>query len=225
VREGLPAREGAPAPGPAEAMSSGEVDLAALAKERALRQRTQAAQGGAAPSVPVPVRQTKAAAKVPSGGITGAQKAILILAAVLVGPAVLKQVYDKVTTETVDASAFNIVTHYDTPAIEMMDGAAVAPADRSRAGSSAARRSCSSGSPACASRAGPTRRPLRCSTASAPCAWPKGPQACSSCSASRSWPSLAGPHLSLWGRCTQTCESSRRGAVWAEHGGGHLEVH
>lgn len=102
-------------------MSSGEVDLAALAKERALRQRTQAAQGGAAPSVPVPVRKTKAAASVSSGGITGAQKAILILAAVLVGPAILKQVYDKVTTETVDASAFNIVTHYDTPAIEMMD--------------------------------------------------------------------------------------------------------
>jgi len=102
-------------------MSSGEVDLQALAKERALRQRTQAAQGVVGPSAPVPIRQTKAAAKVSSGGITGAQKAILALAAVLVGPALLKQAYEKVTTESVDVSAFNIVTQYDTPAIEMMD--------------------------------------------------------------------------------------------------------
>jgi len=65
--------------------------------------------------------QRQKAAAVSSGGVTSAQKTLLIVAAVLVGPAVLKTVYDKVTAETVDLSDFNIVTKYDTPAIEMMD--------------------------------------------------------------------------------------------------------
>ena len=55
-----------------------------------------------------------------SGALTGGQKAALILGAVLVGPAVLKKIYDK-PPEKVDLSSFNIVTHYDTPAIERMD--------------------------------------------------------------------------------------------------------
>ena len=55
-----------------------------------------------------------------SGALTGGQKAALILGAVLGGPAVLKKIYDK-PPEKVDLSSFNIVTHYDTPAIERMD--------------------------------------------------------------------------------------------------------
>jgi len=47
--------------------------------------------------------------------------AALILAAVLVGPAILKEMYDKATSEKVDLSDFNIVTHYDEPAITRMD--------------------------------------------------------------------------------------------------------
>lgn len=43
------------------------------------------------------------------------------LAALLVGPALLMQFWDKAATEKVDLSSFNIVTHYDTPAAEMMD--------------------------------------------------------------------------------------------------------
>ena len=42
-----------------------------------------------------------------------------MLAAALVGPAVMKKMYDK--PDTVDLSSFNIVTSYDTPAIERMD--------------------------------------------------------------------------------------------------------
>ena len=60
------------------------------------------------------------AAKAPSNGaLTGGQKAMFMLAAVLIGPAVLKKFYDQ--PEKVDLSSFNIVTHYDTPAIEKMD--------------------------------------------------------------------------------------------------------
>lgn len=100
-------------------MSAGDVDFAALAKERALRQRPQAAQASSSSSKQAPSHQK--AVGTSSSSVTSAQKALLILAAVLVGPAVLKQVYDKVTAETVDLSDFNIVTKYDTPAIEMMD--------------------------------------------------------------------------------------------------------
>lgn len=100
-------------------MSAGEaVDFAALAKERALRQRTQSAQPKAAGVGTAPA-QSKVSSS--TSGVTSAQKALLVLAAVLVGPAVLKQVYDKMTAETVDLSNFNIVTNYDTPAIDMMD--------------------------------------------------------------------------------------------------------
>lgn len=60
---------------------------------------------------------SKAAAS--DGRLTGGQKAVLVLAAVLIGPAALKKVYDK--PEQVDLSSFNMVTHYDTPAIEKMD--------------------------------------------------------------------------------------------------------
>jgi len=43
----------------------------------------------------------------------------LIFGAILIGPAVLKKFYDQ--PDKVDLSSFNIVTHYDTPAIEKMD--------------------------------------------------------------------------------------------------------
>ena len=58
----------------------------------------------------------------PSGGngsFASGQKAFFMLAAALVGPAVMKKMYDK--PDTVDLSSFNIVTSYDTPAIERMD--------------------------------------------------------------------------------------------------------
>ena len=53
------------------------------------------------------------------GGLTGGQKAALMLGAVLVGPAVMKKFYEE--PEKVDLSAFNMVTSYDTPAIERLD--------------------------------------------------------------------------------------------------------
>ena len=55
------------------------------------------------------------------GGITGNQKAIMCVVAVLIGPSLLQQLYEKVTTEEVDISSFNMVTHYDKPATEMID--------------------------------------------------------------------------------------------------------
>ena len=54
------------------------------------------------------------------GGLSSGQKGFLALAAILVGPSVLKKVYDK-PKEAVDLSNYNIVTHYETPAIERMD--------------------------------------------------------------------------------------------------------
>ena len=42
-----------------------------------------------------------------------------MLAAALCGPAVLKKFYDE--PEKVDLSSFNMVTSYDTPAIEKLD--------------------------------------------------------------------------------------------------------
>ena len=43
------------------------------------------------------------------------------LAALLVGPSLLKKFYEKPAAEKVDLSSFNIVTKYDAPAIEKMD--------------------------------------------------------------------------------------------------------
>ena len=54
-----------------------------------------------------------------SGGLTSNQKMMIGLLAVLVGPSILKKVYDK--PSDVDLSSFNIVTHYDVPAIQKMD--------------------------------------------------------------------------------------------------------
>lgn len=44
-----------------------------------------------------------------------------MLAAVLIGPSIVKKFYEKPASEKVDLSSFNIVTHYDKPAIEKMD--------------------------------------------------------------------------------------------------------
>lgn len=56
-----------------------------------------------------------------SKGISSNQKIVMGLAAMLIGPALLMQFYDKAVVEKVDLSNFNMVTHYDTPAEEMMD--------------------------------------------------------------------------------------------------------
>lgn len=55
-----------------------------------------------------------------AAGLTSGQKGFLMLSALLVGPSVLKKVYDK-PAEAVDLSQYNIVTRYDTPAIEQRD--------------------------------------------------------------------------------------------------------
>jgi len=54
------------------------------------------------------------------GGLTSGQKAIGLLAAIFCGPAVLKK-FTEQPVEKVDLSSFNIVTHYDKPAIEKLD--------------------------------------------------------------------------------------------------------
>lgn len=54
------------------------------------------------------------------GGLTGNQKAVIGLVAILVGPALLKKFYEK-PKELVDLSKYNIVTHYETPAIDRRD--------------------------------------------------------------------------------------------------------
>lgn len=56
-----------------------------------------------------------------SAGLTAVQKAVICFAAVMIGPSLVMQLYEKVMTEEVDISSFNIVTHYEKPAIEMMD--------------------------------------------------------------------------------------------------------
>ena len=61
------------------------------------------------------------APKASNGSLTGAQKACAVLAAVLIGPSIVKKFYEKPAYEKVDLSSFNIVTHYDKPAIEKMD--------------------------------------------------------------------------------------------------------
>ena len=55
------------------------------------------------------------------GGLTSNQKAIFALAAVLIGPAAVKHLWKSPKSE-VDLSKFNVVTRYDTPAIEKRDG-------------------------------------------------------------------------------------------------------
>lgn len=54
-----------------------------------------------------------------SGGLSSNQKMLFGLAAVLFGPSMLKKLYNK--PSDVDLSSFNIVTHYDVPAIQKMD--------------------------------------------------------------------------------------------------------
>mmetsp|Transcript_113524 Transcript_113524/g.294010 ORF Transcript_113524/g.294010 Transcript_113524/m.294010 type:complete len:91 (-) Transcript_113524:691-963(-) len=61
------------------------------------------------------------AAKSSDPGQGGLQKVILWAVVILIGPALLQQLYTKLTTEQVDLSDFNIVTSYDKPAIEMRD--------------------------------------------------------------------------------------------------------
>jgi len=52
--------------------------------------------------------------------LSSSHKGLLALAAILVGPSVMKKVWDKPVSE-VDLSSFNIVTQYDTPAIQKLD--------------------------------------------------------------------------------------------------------
>ena len=66
-------------------------------------------------------RAGKARAAPPAAGLTGGQKAGIVLVAALCGPALLKRWMDKPASEKVNLNGFNIVTHYDTPAIEKMD--------------------------------------------------------------------------------------------------------
>jgi len=74
-----------------------------------------------------PINAQRVAAKgrstgVPNGaGLTSGQKTGLVLVAALCGPALLKRWAEKPAAEKVDLSGFNIVTSYDTPAIERMD--------------------------------------------------------------------------------------------------------
>jgi hypothetical protein len=95
--------------------SGAAVDLAALAAERRAR------AGEACDKTPKAAPKQKKSTSSSGGGVSSSQKALLVVAAVLVGPALLKQFYDKVSTEKVDLSNFNVVTSYETPAIEMMD--------------------------------------------------------------------------------------------------------
>lgn len=62
----------------------------------------------------------KPAARSVDGGFTSGQKAAVGLLAVLCGPALVKKMTET-PVEKVDLSSFNIVTHYDKPAIERMD--------------------------------------------------------------------------------------------------------
>ena len=55
------------------------------------------------------------------GSLTGTQKTILLGLAVFVGPSLVKKFYDKPAGEKVSLDGFNIVTKYETPAIEKMD--------------------------------------------------------------------------------------------------------
>lgn len=92
------------------------LDFAALARERAARAGRN--PDSVTKAAPGPKQETSASS---GGGVTSAQKALFILAAIMVGPALLQQLYEKVSAEKVDLSDFNLVTNYDTPAIDMMD--------------------------------------------------------------------------------------------------------
>ena len=63
----------------------------------------------------------KAASSSGGGSLTSTQKTLLIGLAVLVGPSAVKKFYEKPASEKVDLSGFNIVTSYETPAIEKLD--------------------------------------------------------------------------------------------------------
>jgi len=103
------------------AAASGEVDLAAQAMDlAALARERQARAGNATDKSKKPTQKTTSSSN-SDGGVGSTQKALLVVAAVFIGPAILKGVYDKVTTEKVDISDLNVVTSYETPAIEMMD--------------------------------------------------------------------------------------------------------
>lgn len=54
-------------------------------------------------------------------GLTSTQKRVAGLIILLVGPSMVKKWMEKPAAEKVDLSSFNIVTHYDKPAIEKMD--------------------------------------------------------------------------------------------------------
>ena len=56
-----------------------------------------------------------------NSSLTSGQKTGLVLVAALCGPALFKRWADKPASEKVDLSGFNIVTHYDIPAIEKLD--------------------------------------------------------------------------------------------------------
>jgi len=72
---------------------------------------------------PIVIKNGKAVSSTPqqASESSGLGQIALVLAAVLIGPAIIMQIYEKVTAEDVDLSNFNIVTHYDKPAAEMMD--------------------------------------------------------------------------------------------------------
>ena len=71
------------------------------------------------PAIQKPSQRAARAAPPPASGFSSGQKVGLMLAAALCGPAVLKKFYDE--PEKVDLSSFNMVTSYDTPAIEKLD--------------------------------------------------------------------------------------------------------
>jgi len=71
--------------------------------------------------VAINARSVAKAHNSPSSGLTSGQKAGLGLLAVLCGPAVIKKLTEQ-PVDKVDLSSFNMVTHYDTPAVDKMDG-------------------------------------------------------------------------------------------------------
>ncbi len=58
---------------------------------------------------------------VSTAGFTSTQKAVGIALFALVGPSLFKTWFNKPAAEKVDLSAYNLVTHYDVPAIEKRD--------------------------------------------------------------------------------------------------------
>lgn len=72
------------------------------------------------PPITPPSRAAPRAKPPPTQLLSSGQKGFLALAALLIGPSILKKVWEKPVSE-VDLSAFNIVTKYDTPAIERRD--------------------------------------------------------------------------------------------------------